>query len=140
MKVRETIISEGVIQASIDLSEFGQAVFEAQTLMRSIGEDYSSDPECVPSTPRFKNNRVLAQDILVSPNPGSGLFDFSWQKDVQIDQICVYDINGRLIIKKEITSDQNQSSVDIINQATGVYIWEAKSGNEVKQKGKIIKI
>jgi len=85
-------------------SEFGQAVFEAQTLMRSIGEDYSSDPECVPSKPRSKNERVMSYEMMVSPNPGNGLFDFSWYKDVQIDQITVYDINCRLIIKKDITS------------------------------------
>jgi hypothetical protein len=121
-------------------NEFGQAVFEAQTLMRSIGEEYSSDPECLPSTPRSKNDRVIAQDILVSPNPGSGHFDFSWFKDVQIDAISIFDITGRLIIKKDIRSDQNQISIDITNQVHGVYIWEAKAGIQVKQKGKIIKI
>jgi hypothetical protein len=104
----------------------------------SPGEDYSSDPECVPSKPRSKNERVITHEMMVSPNPGNGLFDFSWHEDVQIDQIFVYDINGRLIIKKDIKSGQNQISVDIINQVPGVYIWEAKAGNEVKQKGKII--
>ncbi len=42
------------------------------------------------------------------------------------------------LIKKEIRSKQHQISMDIINHESGVYIWEAKYGNEVKQKGKII--
>lgn len=60
--------------------------------------------------------------------------------NMQRAEISVYDINGRLIIKNDIKSGQNQISVDIINQAPGVYIWEAKIGIQVKQKGKIVKI
>lgn len=56
--------------------EFGQAVFEAQTLLRSIGEYITSDIECQPSIPRTEKQRIVVNKVWVSPNPGTGLFVF----------------------------------------------------------------
>ncbi len=66
----------------------------------------------------------------MSPNPGIGQFDFSWDENLNINQISVFDINGKLVLNKIISTGQTQISLDIINQATGIYI----SGKQLLDK------
>ncbi|MBK6364009.1 MAG: hypothetical protein IPF52_11135 [Saprospiraceae bacterium] len=74
-------------------------------MLRSIGEYITSDIECQPSIPRTEKQRIVVNKVWVSPNPEPACSFFPGMKILQIDQISVYDINGKLIIKKK--SDPN---------------------------------
>jgi hypothetical protein len=73
---------------------------------------------------------------MIYPNPGKNVLNISTRlKDARVE---VYDMNGRMIHKQEITD--NITSINTERWPAGAYIWkvmadgkEAKSGKWIKQ-------
>jgi hypothetical protein len=79
----------------------------------------------------------LADGFLVYPNPTSGLFtiqSFDFSSDATVK---VYDMNGRCIQSKNITSDMTQ--IDLSNVTEGVYFVNYSSSDRSETKKIIIK-
>lgn len=66
----------------------------------------------------------------VYPNPNSGLFDVGLESD-QEKNIYVYDLLGNLVFEKQHTPER-KISVDITNEAKGVYFVHIMYNNMVK--------
>jgi hypothetical protein len=120
--------------------EFGQAVYDAQSLLQKINIDIETDLDCEFSTPRTKSSKIQSNEIIVTPNPGVGLFDFVWGKEMIGDQILLFNTNGEQVLRKSIENGQTKVSVDISSFMSGMYIWEIVFKNGLNQTGKIIKI
>ena len=120
--------------------EFGQAVYDAQSLLQKINIDIETDLDCEFSTPRTKSSKIQSNEIIVTPNPGVGLFDFVWGKEMIGDQILLFNTSGEQVLRKSIDKRLTKVSIDISGFMPGVYIWEIVFQNGINQTGKIIKI
>lgn len=69
--------------------------------------------------------------VSVAPNPTFGLvnIDFGNQKQGFSVDLSVTDMNGRMV--KELKNIGSATTLDLSNQANGVYILRVRSGNEV---------
>lgn len=77
-------------------------------------------------------------NVIASPNPSTGLFNFSFE-DTKIDVnsvIEVYNLQGELIYQSEIVN--SKINIDLSNQPNGVYIVEFYNGNTITTK-KVLK-
>lgn len=74
----------------------------------------------------------------VYPNPTGGRFYIDLDYNHKIDQVAIYDLTGRLIKKMNVYPHENQLSLDLFNQAKGMYIITLNSGNLTVQSKKII--
>jgi hypothetical protein len=76
-------------------------------------------------------------DIIISPNPNTGLFKISIFNEVNSGQIKIFDLNGRTLFEQSV-NQQNEVEIDMTNNASGIYIIQLSLGNEIITK-KIIK-
>jgi len=75
--------------------------------------------------------------VLVYPNPGSGLFNVTSRRGDNFEQLLVLDANGRMVREyKDIHSTQLE--VDITEQASGIYYLLIEKGEEQLMKRIII--
>tara|TARA_R110000737_G_scaffold268624_2_gene276025 strand:+ start:6018 stop:6806 length:789 start_codon:yes stop_codon:yes gene_type:complete len=80
----------------------------------------------------FLGQDEMNQDVLsIYPNPTNGLF--SVKSDNQIDNLKVFNIEGKLIIEQE-----NSNTIDLTSFQNGIYFVETQIGMMV-QREKIIK-
>ena len=96
---------------------------------------------------RVRFNVLFSQqavDIVVSPNPASDFVHFEIKNDTQnLKRISftVYDLNGRMVLEKDLTSGYREWYWKPSNQSSGIYIYNIKllenSGGEKSYSGKI---
>ncbi|MBP6238260.1 MAG: T9SS type A sorting domain-containing protein [Saprospiraceae bacterium] len=117
----------------------GQAVYEAQSLMKVIGKYYSSDIDIDCTTPKLRSIEITQEESEVSihPNPSNGLFTINWPEDKMIDQIVISDISGRTVTQISVGNKRNVL-IDLSSQHPGVYFYKATSGNSQVAQGKLI--
>lgn len=80
-------------------------------------------------------NKKKMGELSISPNPSNGLFKLSFDSEGQ-KLISVYNSIGSLV-KTEITSNSN-FSMNLSDQAKGVYFVQVKSNNSIKVQKLII--
>lgn len=79
-----------------------------------------------------------ANQIAVFPNPSKGIFNIGFG-NLSPNQIEVYDISGKLIMKKnKLEVSNNQTSIDLSNASNGVYFVKIATENNTITK-RIIK-
>lgn len=61
-----------------------------------------------------------ASEILVYPNPSKGIYNISLAS-VQLENIEVYDVNGRLILKQNTFDNNFETKINLTNAPTGIY-------------------
>lgn len=75
--------------------------------------------------------------IQVSPNPSSGKFDLSFDRQLEDVKITIYDFTGKLIINESIdnTSSGFTQNIDLSNYPSGVFslLVESKEGIQTKK-------
>lgn len=96
---------------------------------------------------RVKFNVLVSQqiiDVVVSPNPASDYVHFELKNNTQnLKSIfcLLYDLNGRIVLEKEISSGASEWYWMPSNQPSGVYIYKIRllenSGDEKSYSGKI---
>ncbi len=83
-----------------------------------------------------ENTSNLGKDVIVYPNPTTGIINIQKGQQIQNATIEIYDLNGKLIIKKQLLSDI--STVDLANNQTGIYFYNIIIENKIIDNGKII--
>ena len=69
------------------------------------------------------SDEVIATEVAVYPNPSTGIFNLRMENAV--DGIMnVYSMSGQLIKSQTLTGSNNRDSIDISDQATGIYLLE----------------
>ena len=81
----------------------------------------------------IRNNKQIS----TYPNPSSGLFNILISKPVTNGSIEIYNHLGQLVFNKTITSQQN--TIDISNQANGIYFVKLICDNNIVETKKILK-
>jgi PKD repeat protein len=114
----------------------GQAVFEAQSLMRLANEYIESDSDCGALIPRSEKLQK-SDDVLVFPNPGSEIFTFDLGKNTNISSLRLITVDGREIAKIN-TEGQQIIRFDADDLQPGIYYFQCYAGTENVQTGKII--
>lgn len=76
-------------------------------------------------------------DIIVSPNPSTGIFKISILNVVDNGQVKIFDFNGKIVFEKEF-NEQNEVEIDMTHNASGIYIIQLSLDDEIITK-KIIK-
>ncbi|WP_298323726.1 M36 family metallopeptidase [uncultured Dokdonia sp.] len=78
-----------------------------------------SDPNnvCALSTDEFFNN-----DIKIFPNPASSNFKVTWNSTYKPEKIKIYDLLGKHILTKRIQENQLDTSFNISELKTGIYL------------------
>lgn len=81
----------------------------------------------------------LAEDVMVSPNPSSGIFHLNWKgavQDLNIQLMC-YDMQGRIIELEKAATDQLQ--FQLLNATPGIYFLQINFNSKTMIR-KIIKM
>lgn len=66
------------------------------------------------------NSIVKALNVLIYPNPNTGIFNISMSKEVKAATIEVYDLMGKKIVAKNI--ETNSGVIDISDYPKGIYM------------------
>ena len=82
------------------------------------------------------NDNITINEMKIVPNPASNYIEISGIEAAGVN-VSIYDINGAIV--KNITSYNSNSTIDISNLPTGVYIVKADSLDGIKTN-KFIKI
>ena len=73
----------------------------------------------------------VVRNILLSPNPTSGLIHVKLPLAKAITYLQVYNTLGMLISQQEISFDNTNAEIDLNGQAEGVYMLLVKQGDAV---------
>lgn len=78
----------------------------------------------------LSNENFELNNLVVYPNPSNGIFNIS-AGNIQLTQVEVYDLTGKIIVsKKEMQSANTQSSIDLSDAAQGVYFVKITADNQ----------
>ena len=69
---------------------------------------------------------VEIKDVIVYPNPSTGLINLSYDADLRMQQIAVYDIQGRKVYAQSYQDQSAFSVLDLSQLVQGVYFIEAQ--------------
>lgn len=72
------------------------------------------------------NYELGSKNIIVSPNPSSGIFSVNFKNTGVATQICIYDLLGNCLWNKSGFTEKN-SQIDLSSQPKGIYIMEIMS-------------
>lgn len=114
----------------------GQAVYEAQSLMMLVDEYIDSDTSCSTLVLRSEKDQKSGE-VIVFPNPGSGIFTFDLGKNSLISSICIFTIDGKEIAKVN-TSGQEIIRFDASELQHGVYYYQCLTYKDNLHSGKIV--
>ncbi|RLD65313.1 MAG: hypothetical protein DRI95_09025 [Bacteroidetes bacterium] len=89
------------------------------------------------------DNSTLVSDIeqshlIVYPNPSNGLFQIKAKHRSEKVSIKVRDLNGKLVYSEQL-NNKNIYTIDLSNQAKGVYLLEINVGEKMINKKLIVK-
>lgn len=82
------------------------------------------------------NENTTSNNIVIYPNPNNGLFKFEISTPIKNTKIQVYNSLGACVYQ---TSSDRQSTIDLTNQANGLYFVKVMSENKIIATQKIVK-
>lgn len=88
-------------------------------------------------TPTGINETTNPNNISIYPNPNNGTFNVSFPSQINNASIEVYNSIGALVYKQEIINQEN--SIELSNQANGLYFVKVVRENKIVGTRKIIK-
>lgn len=132
--------SGGDVSGSDDVSfMYGQAVPEQSVYGYNAAGDlfYLSNPRAIVIRPDFDCGLGLAEedqiiDATVFPNPSNNEFTLRLAKEISTGTITLMDLNGRIILTKEINSTVSDITLDVTGIASGMYTLHVQSDKGVK--------
>ncbi len=77
------------------------------------------------------------KQIKIYPNPSNGLLTISSSKSIQHMNVQIHDVNGRLVYTKDY-QNSTTNSIDLRDQAKGMYFIKLKIDNEIIQSKIVI--
>ena len=69
------------------------------------------------------------KEIIIYPNPTTGICTISLNKKIIDSKICVYDLLGNCLLNKVCSNDANQN-IDLSSQSKGIYFMEILADGE----------
>ena len=69
----------------------------------------------------------LDENLTVTPNPSNGLFTLNNSKNIELEAVKIYDINGRIIKTIILNSSVTQQNIKLTDVASGVYFVKVTS-------------
>ncbi len=87
--------------------------------------------------PTSINETTNPNSISIYPNPNNGTFNISFPSQIKNASIEVYNSLGALVSKKEIINQEN--TIELLNQANGLYFVKVMSEDKIVGTRKIIK-
>lgn len=84
-------------------------------------------------------NEIAANnnEFKIYPNPADDFINISTNNNFKNADVSLFDISGKLVLEKEIDSDNNK--IDISDIISGTYIVKIKSGNKVEQQKIVVR-
>lgn len=83
------------------------------------------------------NEEINFNNISIYPNPNNGTFNISFSSQIKNASIEVCNYLGALVYKQEIVNQEN--SIELSNQANGLYFVKVMTENKIVGMGKIAK-
>jgi len=71
----------------------------------------------------------LQDDIIIVPNPSTGIFKLKKSNGVSLALAAIYDINGRLIQQVDLSEMNSEISIDLTNVSAGLYFMKVHSAS-----------
>lgn len=78
------------------------------------------------ATTNLLDQEQKSLDIRIIPNFSSGLFDFYCNQNLNGSMFQVYNINGQLVKEQTVTEDIENTTIDISEQSSGIYILKTE--------------
>jgi len=106
--------------------EYGNTVFEAQSLMNLIGViNFDNESKCELVETQKRDEDVVKKTFNVYPNPSNGIFTVLIPDEVPLAaEVKIYDVNGVQVFNNTITSQLARFEIDISGNKSGVYYLE----------------
>jgi len=71
------------------------------------------------------------QSVLVSPNPGEGIFEIDFKNTIAADgELFIYDLSGKEIFFQTIKRNTDHLKINLLQELPGIYIVKVISGNQ----------
>ncbi|RLD61721.1 MAG: hypothetical protein DRJ01_07420 [Bacteroidetes bacterium] len=83
------------------------------------------------------NKVVEPKNYVLFPNPTTNSFNINLSPASKAKQIELYDIAGKLILSKQLTSSQTKINISCLTK--GIYIYRIKNKENIIDTGKLIK-
>lgn len=83
-----------------------------------------------------ENAESFVKDVIVYPNPTTGLINIQKGQQIQNATIEIFDLNGKLITRQVLLSDLSQ--INLENNPKGTYIYKIMNKTGLVDTGKII--
>ena len=77
---------------------------------------------------------IVSSEVALFPNPTNDFITINNPNSIKLDNVTIYDVNGRLINSKRLNSNNSSHELDITQFASGMYLFVIES-----DKGQIIK-
>lgn len=80
-------------------------------------------------------DNILDAGVSLYPNPASSVVNLVNKTNIALDNMVIFDINGKKVKQLDLRAVQTQTAIDIANLASGVYIVQinAESATTVKR-------
>ncbi len=78
----------------------------------------------------LSNASFKVSDFSLMPNPTSGIVNLNMDESLNNDaEVFIYDIQGKLLDTKYLTTNRNLHTLDLSHISSGVYLVKVQSGN-----------
>jgi hypothetical protein len=77
-------------------------------------------------------------NILVYPNPGTGIFNFNMINLPVNSTLQVFNVIGEKVLEKPLQNYLTTTTIDLSNEAKGVYFYKLNSASGVEKNGKLV--
>jgi len=77
--------------------------------------------------------------LLISPNPTNGMFTIHWHNDINVENITLYDVTGKLLNTFNIKNSEIEFNFDLSNYADGIYSVRLDTDNGLGRTMRVIK-
>ncbi len=89
-------------------------------------DEYGNESECTfeltVETILGNDDNVLTDAIIMYPNPANSYVNIRNNSQIGLTQASIYDINGKLVSKFDLSQMSNEQRLDVSNLASGVYM------------------
>ncbi len=102
-------------------------------------DEYGNESECTfeltVETILGDDDNVLADAIIMYPNPAEAYVSIRNNSQIGLTEASIYDINGKLVSKFDLSQMSNEHRLDVSNLASGVYMVniQSETANVVKR-------
>lgn len=105
------------------------------TATDEYGNTSSCDFELTVESVLGVDQNTMDAGIALYPNPASSVVNLVNKTNIALEQMMIYDVNGKLVNQIDLRTMQGEQSVDISSMASGVYMVQiiGEKGSTVKR-------